>query len=197
MNGIEKIIAHLEAETQSEIDVHAAETKARCDEILAEAQAQADALYTERIAAGRKEAALQSERLCSAAELEAKKSILQFKQHTIHDTFLAAEQQLAALPEAQYVDFLARLAAKADETGTEELIFNEKDHAAVGKAVAKAANALLGTKGHLTVSGETRKITGGVILRQGSIESNCSLSALLDAQRSSLATPVAELLFGE
>jgi len=200
MNGIDKIIAHLEAETQSEIDAHAAETRVRCDEILAEAQARADAIYAERIRLGKKEASLQEERLCSAAEMEAKKSILNFKQNTIGDTFRAAERAMAALPESDYVAFLARLAAEAAETGTEELIFSAKDAPAVGKAVVKAANALLtkqGKPGTLTLSAETRKISGGVILRQGNIESNCSLSALLEARRSELASPVAEILFGE
>ena len=200
MNGIEKIIAHLEADTQAEIDAHAAETKARCDEILAEAQAQADAVYAERIKVGQKEAALQEERLCSAAEMEAKKSILNFKQNTIGDTFLAAERAIAALPKAEYTAFLARLAAGAAETCEEELIFSERDASAVGKAVTKAANALLkeqGKLGGLSLSEETRKISGGVVLRQGNIETNCSLSALIDAQRSALASPVAEMLFGD
>lgn len=199
MNGIDKIIAHLEADAQQEIDALNAEAQAQCDEILAAARAEADARYAERMKAGRAEVALQAERLASAAELEEKKEILAYKQGLVKETFAAAEAALAALPETEYVAFLARLAANAADFGEEELIFNKRDAARLGKQVAGEANKLLrarGLSGGLKVSEETREISGGVILRHGNIESNCSIAALLESERSALATPVAEILFG-
>ena len=200
MNGIEKIIAHLEADAQTEINALNAETQSKCDEILAQARVEADAAYEARMKAGKSEVALQEERLASAAELEEKKAILAFKQSLVKETFAAAEKQIASLPEADYVAFLARLADRAADSGEEELIFNSRDAAAIGKKVVCEANKLLkarGVHGGLTLSEETRNISGGVILRHGNIESNCSIAALLDAERSTLATPVAELLFAD
>ena len=200
MNGLEKIIAHLEADAQTEIDALQAETQRQCGEILAAAQADADAAYAARRKSGEAEMALDGERLASAAEMEEKKIVLAFKQKLVKDAFAAAEAKIAALPEAEYVAFLASLASRAAAYGEEELIFNDRDAAAVGKKVVCEANKLLkerGLHGGLTLSEETRNISGGVILRHGNIESNCSIAALIESQRSELATPVAEILFRE
>ena len=65
------------------------------------------------------------------------------------------------------------------------------------KAV-KAANELIakrGLDGCLTLSDETRPMTGGLILKQGDIEVNCTVDTLLDLSRSELAARVAEVLF--
>ena len=52
-------------------------------------------------------------------------------------------------PQADYVAYLAKLAAQAATTGTETLVFNAKDQAACGQAVVDAANAVSYT--HLDV----------------------------------------------
>ena len=104
----------------------------------------------------------------------------------------------AELPEADYVAFLAREAAEASATGQEELILSKKDRAAVGAKAVKAANELLAKKrpdAVLTLSAETRELAGGLILKQGDIEVNCSVDTLLELSRGELAARVAEVLF--
>jgi V/A-type H+-transporting ATPase subunit E len=195
MNGIDKIIARLESDTQSEIDALNDETSARCEAIRQAFGEKAQAVYDERIKAGAEECRLQGERLASAADMESRKSMLAFKQELVSGVFDAAVERIAALPRAEYVAFLASLAAKAAVYGTEELLFNAKDANEVGRDVAKAANAKLGAKGKLTVSEETRDIPGGVIVRHGDIETNCAIDILVQLQRSDLASRVAEVLF--
>jgi len=166
--------------------------------MLAEYGAQAKAVHDSRVAAGKADAEANLQRLGSTAELEAKKSVLAFKQEIIGDVFDDAVKKLANLPKERYVAFLAAQAAQAAVYGTEELIFNQRDAAAVGKEAAKAANALLkekGIPGGLTVAEETREIPGGVIVRQGDIEYNCAVDTLVQMRRSELASQVAELLF--
>ena len=198
MNGIDKISDRLVADAEAEIAALNAETKAKCDEIAAEYQQKAQEEYQSRMAEGVKAAETRLQRLGSAAEMEAKKSILAFKQEMVAKAFADASEKLANLPQEQYVQFLAAQAAAAASTGAEELIFNARDKAAVGEAVAKAANALLtqkGVKGALKVSDETRAISGGVIVRQGNIEVNCAVETLVQLRRSELASQVAEILF--
>ncbi len=195
MNGIDKIIARLQSDTQTEIDVLNAETEARCAALRAEYAEKAQAVYDARIRTGTEECRVQGERLASAADMESRKGMLAFKQSLVSDAFLGAVKQLTELPRDEYVSFLAGLAAKAAADGTEELVFNAKDAAAVGADVAKEANALLGAKGRLTVSPQTRDIPGGVIVRQGDIETNCAVDVLVQMQRSALASQVAEVLF--
>ena len=198
MNGIERISSRLVADAEAEIAALNAETKARCDEIAADYERRAQEEYQSRMAEGVRAAETRLQRLGSAAEMEAKKSILAFKQEMVAKAFDEAAKKLTNLPKEQYVQFLASQAAAAASVGTEELIFNDRDKAAVGADVAKAANALLqqkGVKGALTVSAETRPISGGVIVRQGNIEVNCAVETLVQLRRSELASQVAEILF--
>lgn len=195
MNGIDKIIARLEADTKAEIDALNAETAAQCSAIRTEYGVRAQAEYEEKIKAGTAACAARSERLSGTADMEARKHLLAFKQSLVSEAFREAVRQLAALPKPEYVSFLANLAAKAAVYGTEELVFNARDAKEIGRDVAKAANALLGAKGHLTVSEETREMPGGVIVRQGDIETNCAIDTLVNMQRSELASQVAEVLF--
>lgn len=196
MNGIEKIVARMENDARDEADALRAETAAKCAEIRAEYEEKAQKEYAARIQAGAEACRAQAQRLAGAADMEARKSILNFKQNMIYDVFKDAERQLAALPKADYISFLASLAAKAAVYGEEELVFNETDAKEVGKEVAKAANAILGSRGQLTVAEETRKIPGGVIVKHGDIETNCAIDTLVQLHRSELAPQVAELLFG-
>ena len=198
MNGIEKISNRLVADAEAEIAALNAETAQRCEEIRAEYDRRAQEEYGSRIAEGTKAVETRMQRLASAAEMEAKKSILAFKQEMVAKAFADASDALANLPRDKYVQFLASQAAAAASAGTEELIFNARDKASVGADVAAAANALLdakGVKGALTVSGETREISGGVIVRKGNIEVNCAVETLVQLRRSELASQVAEILF--
>ena len=195
MNGIEKITAKLAAEAQVEIEALRADSKAECDGILADYKVKAEAAYEAALKDGERACALRAERAASAAELDARKELLSFKQSLVSDVFTKAAAKLVSLPEAEYAAFLTAQVTKAAATGDEVLIFNAKDAAAVGKKVADAANKALGEKGRLTVSRETREIPGGVIVKQGDIETNCSVDMLVQLRRNDLASQVAEILF--
>ena len=132
------------------------------------------------------------------AEMEARKSVLALKQEMVAAVFEEARRELSGLPGEEYVAFLAKMASEAASSGTEELLLNERDKAASGKAVCKAANALLtakGMHGGLTLSEDTADIAGGLILRQGGIEVNCAVDTLIEQQRGSLSAQVAAELF--
>ena len=195
MTGIEKIVARLESEAGAELDAMKAEAKAQRDAVLAEYRAQADAEYESNIKTGKAACALRKERLQSAAEMEAKKLMLSCKQDLVSGIFDKAVERICALPQAQYVSFLVAQVVGAVQSGEEELIFNARDAAAVGAEVVKAANASLGAKGALRLSAETRTIPGGVILKRGSIETNCAVDTLVQLRRTDLASQVAEILF--
>ena len=113
--------------------------------------------------------------------------------------FAAALDKICTMPQADYVAYLAKLAAQAATTGIETLVFNAKDQAACGQAVVDAANALLaqqGKPGRLTMSQATRDLRAGFVLQQGDIEVNCAVETIAELCRSDLAAQVAEVLFG-
>ena len=61
------------------------------------------------------------------------------------------------------------------------------------------ANALLqkaGKAAMLTLSAETRPMRGGVVLKDGLVETNCSIGTMISGLRAALSGKVAACLFG-
>lgn len=198
MKGIEKITARIAADAAAEIEVVEAESKVKCDEITAQYAKKAEAKYAEVLAAGMEENEQRVQRTDRTAKLDAKKALLQLKQDMVTETFTEAAKKICEISEDEYVSFLAKEAAAAVITGQEDIILNEKDRETVGKKVVKAANAILaemGKEAHLTLSDKTAEMSGGLILKQGDIEVNCTVDTLLELCRGDLAAEVAKVLF--
>jgi len=198
MNGIEKITARIAADAQAEADEIRAASAQECEELKKAGSQAAQDEYWRIVRQGVKDCEKRVQRLGSTAAMEAKKSVLSLKQEMVSEAFDRASDALAALPENEYVDFLASLADKAARTGLEEIVFNEADKKRVGAKVAKAANARLekrGLYGKLTVAEQCRDIKGGLLIKEGDIECNCSIETLISLYRSELATQVADVLF--
>jgi V/A-type H+-transporting ATPase subunit E len=198
MDGISKIIDRIRADSDAEAEAVLAEGKARAAAITEEFAELERRAYGDLITKGATESVARFERLKNIAALDTKKAVLTEKQELLSAAFAAAEAELAKLPEAQYTDLLARLAADAARTGAETLVFNAADRARVGAAVVDGAKKLLAAQGRnasLTLSAETRDISGGVIVSGGDIETNASLSALVALYKNELSPRVAAILF--
>ena len=198
MKGTEKIIAHIRADGDAEAKKIIDAASKQAEEKRAESFKAALSEYEKLMQAGNAECEDILSGSRRIAEMEAKKSVLSVKQEMISAAFDAAREEIVNMPRDKYTQFLARMAAEAAVSGMEEIVLNARDKAEVGKAVCKAANELLsakGTPGKLTVSEETADISGGVIVRFGGIETNCSIDALSRQRRSGLSTEVAAALF--
>ena len=198
MKGTEKIIAHIRADGDAEVKKIIDAASKQAEEKRAESFKAALSEYEKLMQAGNAECEDILSGSRRIAEMEAKKSVLSVKQEMISAAFDAAREEIVNMPRDKYTQFLARMAAEAATSGMEEIVLNARDKAEVGKAVCKAANELLsakGTPGKLTVSEDTADISGGVIVRFGGIETNCSIDALIRQRRSGLSTEVAAALF--
>ena len=195
MKGTEKIIAHIRSDAQAQCDAVLADAQEKCDAIREDFAKQAEAAYAERIRAGVKSCADDGESAARLGRMEAKKTLLALKQEMISRSFDKAAEMLVSLPEEQYVALLAKLAAAASVTGEEEIVLNAADRARVGEAVVKAANEKLGEKGKLMLSGSTGEFDGGLILRRGNIEVNCTSSLLVELCRGEMSAAIAGVLF--
>ena len=177
-----------------------AETANKCREIKDAYNSRAQEEYWKLIREGAKECEAYGQRLAGAAELEAKKSILAMKQETVARVFDKAIERLCNMPEKEYIDFLAKQAGESASTGLEELVFNARDKAACAKAVTKAANEILKKRGllpKLTISEKTGDFRGGLVVKQGDIEVNCTVEKLMEISRNDLASQVAAVLFAD
>ena len=198
MNGIDKIIGHINSESASECDSIAKTAAEECDQIRADyAKAEQDQ-YWQLINEGTKDAERRLERLNSLAALESKKHVLATQQELIVAAFDLAAKKLLELPRQEYVTFLAKLASAAAITGTESIVLSASDLQSIGSEVRDAANSLLGKKGKpasLTLSNAPANIRGGLILSGGDIEANCSVDSLVSQYRNELSPRVATVLF--
>ena len=198
MNGFDKILERIEADSRAEIEAIEADAREKSEAIRAEGDRQAQEKYADMITAGARAAEERVSRLKSVAELEARKQILATKQEMVTLAFDRAVDMIADLDESRYVALLASLAARASTDGTEKLIFSAADRARVGKSVCQKANAALeaeGRTGRLTLSEETRDIRAGLVVSAGDIEVNCTVESLVSDLRGELAAKVASVLF--
>lgn len=199
MNGIDRITARIETEAVAESARMAQQAKADCEQILAEGEKKAQDSYWQLVRQGVAATEDRVQRLAKTANMEARKSILAYKQALVAQAFEKAEAKLRGIRGAAYTDLLAALAVKASQSGREELVLSARDRAACGQAVTDKANAALtaaGKTGKLTLSKREGDFEGGLLCREGSVSVNCTFDALMAQAREDLATEVAAELFG-
>lgn len=190
MSGIEKITARLLEECGAECasiedaaslsaanTLAAAETQAKKVIAAAEEKAKKEA---ERIIAGAK----------SAAELNARRDMLQTKVDLIDEALNKAQGYLHSLNTEDYFKVLFSLAARSRQSGVGEMHLNTKDLARMPASFLQQMGA------GIRVSDEPYDIEDGFILVYGDIEMNCTFSALFAANREELKAKAAEILFG-
>ena len=194
MNGIDKITQRIGADTQAEIDRILADAAAQAEAAADKFRTQAEAEDRDLLAKSERTAAEREERLVSAAQMEARKTILAAKQAVMEEVYAKALDQLRNLPQERCVEVLTSLLEQAAPEGKGEVLFSAQDRDTVGRAAVDAANAKTG--GRLTISEETASIPGGFILRNGSIEVNCAFDTLIRLQKTETAGQVAQRLFG-
>ena len=215
MNGIDKITQRIGADTQAEIDRILADAAAQAEAAADKFRTQAEAEDRDLLAKSERTAAEREERLVSAAQMEARKTLLTAKQEMVERAYQRALEKLRSLPQEQYVELLAALLVRASSTGREEVVFSTEDREGAAKEaapelplgdgvvanllnkVAAGVSAFAQGTAMLAVSEETRDISGGFILKDGRIEVNCTFDALVRAEREQTAGEVAKLLFPE
>lgn len=195
MDGMDRIVARIQADA-----------KKHADEILARAQHEANEIRESFAAIAKEEAAAITEkgrkladeralRLGGVAQLEARKMRLRTKQQMIDLAFKYALEDLRARKGDAYVETLATLAAEAAVSSREEVILSPEDRETYGATVTALANKKLAARGALTLSEETRPIAGGLVLKQDALEVDASFETLMRLQRDELASEVANILF--
>ena len=197
-HGLDKVKTRLLVCTEEKIKALQAEADTEIAEITAEFTKEAEETYWKHATAGKQTIDQTAQGLADTAAMESKKQVLTFKQELIAQTFALALERLSDLSEEKYIKFLTNLCVKASQSGSERLIFSVRDRGHYGKRVTIAANEMLEAAGRpatLTMSEETRPISGGVILTDGLVDVNCSIEALIEARRRELVIPVAETLF--
>lgn len=195
MTGLEKIIASILEEAQTEARLSLVKAREEEARIFAEEKAKSDALCAEIAENGRRQAA-EIERACaSSVQLHRRKSLLEAKQELLNQTMEQALERLYGMPPAAYFELLVKMAASLAEPGEGELFLNEKDLARRPAAFEKEVNAALPEGCRLCLSEKARPMDSGFILQYGDVEQNCSFRAIFTARLDELSDKAQGILF--
>ncbi len=181
-----------------------ADAEAKAADILREAQERAQRIEensrrraAEELEQARKDAQERAEEALRrgdrTAQLESKKAQLGARQQMIDLAYEKALQNLLQLDDEAYTALLCGLCAEAVAQGGGELLFNPRDKERCGPAVRDRVGQQTGAA--LTLAAQTADIPGGFILRQGKVEINCALDAVVRALSEQTAKDVAAILF--
>lgn len=190
-----KIIGDAEAEARKVVE----EGEAEASSIKAEAEGRTREIAAEFAEKAASRAEEYIRRQISLRELEARKAILAEKGALIDDVFAKALEELRKRDREGGYALTRKLLLSAVETGDEEIILSREDKQRMDDSFIKGLNTELaraGKRGEITISGETRDIKGGFVLRRGRLETNASFDTLLAMLRDDIETEIADALFG-
>ena len=197
MGGLQSIIEEIKSEALAEAEGIRAAAQAEAEKCLAQAEADAalEVKQIEEQTRRRLEAVKAAS--TSAAERQHKQSLLEARQGLLADTLQKARDSLHALPVAEYFALCGRLALAAAEPGEGTMSFCAEDLARLpANFEAELASALPSGKA-IRVAAQPCDIGGGFILQYGSVEQNCSFSAIFNARQEEFIDRILPVLFPE
>ncbi|MBQ7334978.1 MAG: V-type ATP synthase subunit E [Clostridia bacterium] len=221
INGLEKITDKILAEAQARADRILADAQAECDRISADYAARAEEIRTRLSEEAERVGMDHVSRTKSAVATNKRNLLLQTRSELIDGVFDEALTGVLRLSTEQYTELLIGLLSAAmmeqleaehtsrtlygEEDAMEpekyEVLLNQRDRDRCGRAVVEGVQKKLGGKvsaeklAKLTLGGKAVAIDGGLILRCGDIEANCSLSLLFAQLREELEADVSHALF--
>ena len=194
MSGIDKITekildqARLQAENRI---IYAKETSEKAEESLKKR-------FDRTLEYERKKAVDEGEeaakRVIANVKLEGRKKKLSVRQDAVNSVFNKAVEKIASMPEKEYVSFMAGLALSVLTDGSNELILNKRDRETVSDKILKAV--VEKSPGFsVIVSEDTISCAGGLVVRNGFIQTNLTLESIFRLEREKLEADVVELIF--
>lgn len=221
INGLNKITDRIIAEAKEEAARIIADAETECNRISAEYTARADAIREKLSAEAEREGTDLIARARSASATKKRNIMMQTQSQLLDSVFDDTFAQMRNLEEEQYTVLLIGLLCRAltEQIETEkisrtlygeedalapsqyEVIMNPKDRERCGVALIDGVKKALSGKlpvqtlEKLILSDKTAAIDGGLILRCGNIESNCSFKLLFAQLREELESEVSHALF--
>jgi vacuolar-type H+-ATPase subunit E/Vma4 len=181
---IDRIEGDAVREGQSLLDA----AQAEAEQLLTAARDEAEGAAKRAVADAEREAARDAATLVAAARLAARDEALAGRRALIERAMAALADRLVALPDAEYVEYLADAIAKSAR-GDERVLVAEATQAVEVRARE------LGRELALAYPDEPAPVAAGVLL-EGERESvDLSIVGLIETRRESLVMEVADALF--
>lgn len=193
MSGLEQITSRIAAEAASEAKEILAQAATRSKEIIAQAQAERDEYVRERREEIEESLARAVELASSAAESEAKKTILSAKRRLIKEIIEEAKRSCDKMSDKDYFEVVLALAAHCAHEEPGELALSAADCARLPKDFEKKLAER--AAGKLTLSKRTAEISRGCVLIYPDSDENCSFEALFKSAEERMSDLLAIELF--
>ena len=221
MTGLEKVIGKIIADAEADAGEILDKARAECEEIKAKYTAETDAEIEKLTDECDRECQALIIRARSSAAMAKRNAILEARAKLLDDAYAAAEKQIKSMNGDQYLDLLCKMLRSSLKNQLEgeaeslrlygedispaayEVVLNSRDRETYGEKLLAAYRAGYGSKlspavlAKLRLAPDAAPIDGGIILRCGPVETNCSLSMLLAANRRETETKVSRILFGD
>ena len=221
MTGLEKvtgkILADAEADAREILERAEAECAAIREKSATDTAAELEALREQ----SDRECQALIVRARSSAAMAQRNAILEARAAILNEAYAAAEKQVRSMNGEQYLDLLQKMlrsALKRQLEGEEEsmrlygedispaayeVVLNSRDRSSYGDKLMAAYRTGFGAKlspavlAKLRLAPDTAPIDGGLILRSGPVETNCSLAMLMAENRRETEAKVNRILFGD
>ena len=221
MTGLEKVIGKIIADAEADAGEILDKARAECEEIKAKYAAETDAEIEKLTDECDRECQALIIRARSSAAMAKRNAILEARAKLLDDAYAAAEKQIKSMNGDQYLDLLCKMLRSSLKNQLEgeaeslrlygedispaayEVVLNSRDRETYGEKLLAAYRAGYGSKlspavlAKLRLAPDAAPIDGGIILRCGPVETNCSLSMLLAANRRETEAKVSRILFGD
>lgn len=221
MTGLEKVTGKIIADAEADARVILEKAEAECEAIKAKYAAETEAEIEKLTDECDRECQALIIRARSSAAMAKRNAVLEARAKLIDDAYAAAEKQIRSMSGEQYLDLLQKMlrsALKSQLDGEEEsmrlygedispavyeVVLNTRDRETYGEKLLEAYRAGYGARlspvvlAKLRLAPDTAPIDGGLVLRCGPVETNCSLSMLMAANRRETEAKVSRILFGD
>lgn len=221
MTGLEKVTGKILADAEADARAILEKANADCHALVAAKEAETEAAVDRLREQADRECQSLIIRAKSSAAMARRNVVLGARAAILDEAYATAEKNIRALPAEQYLDLLFKMLRGALKRQLEgeaeslklygedvtpdayEVILNAHDRAAYGEGLMASFAQSMGQKlggavmAKLVLSPETAAISGGLILRCGPVESNCSLEMLFAENRRATEAQVSRILFGE
>jgi len=193
MSGIDKIIQHIQSDSEQ---ICASITQAavvKSDAIIADAEEKAERILADGKEKTASKVADIKKRGDSAADLEEKRVMLSAKQRIISEMLKEGLVSAKALDSAEYFELISKMVEKYSQPEEGVIVFGKNDIERLPEGYIETLNGV--GKGRLTMSAEPADIDAGFILKYGGIEQNCSFDAIFAGEAENLSDRAGRLLF--
>ncbi len=191
MAEIQQITDYILSKAKNEGEELLARAGNEYDMLLEQAAVQAQDVRAQIISKARSEASDIERRAISALAQKKSALILELKNSAIADVIRMAKDEILNMPDKDYADFIIRI-LKCNATGQKGTIaFNEKDTSRLSTELANTLEEYL-----LTIDSTPADISGGFVLKYGSILINCSLDALFKEKEEQFVDYISKAIFG-